>query len=480
MTGLWEAKDANIDPLKGSPEPEVVKNVLKEIQSLGENYKKNYEELNRNFNELKNVVDKTSGNMNAIVEERIMKLTEDISTRQLALDAANEEIKKQDKLIVGANERIDQIEIAMKRTPYGASNKEVAEIDYKNARNFQLTNLSYGKDGAKYSITKNMEVDTKGYAEYTKSFEEFMRTRGSEQNLSPEMQKALSVGVDPDGGYTVPTAQSNKIFSRMYEIDPMRELCNVITISTGAIEFPVDWSQAGYGWETETVAGAETTTPQFDRKRIPVHVIYAKPRATQTFLEDSAINVPDWLAMKVGERFGRAGNAAFVTGDGVGKPRGFLTYSDAAVGTIGYVDQVNMGADSTLTADGFITVKFTLLEYYMARATWLMNRSTVAAAMKLKTGDGQYIWSPGLTKDNHSTILNSTVRMSPTMPTIAANSLSVAYADFSEFYTIVDRLGITIQRDPYTVKPFVEFYTRARMGGDATNYQAGVIGKIAE
>jgi len=478
MANLWEAKDENTDPTKGAQEPEVVKNVLKEIKALGDNYNKNYEELNCNYNELKSTIDRNSKSMDSFVKEKIAKLTEDITTRQVALDAAAEEIKKQDKLIVAATERMDLMEIAMKRSPLGVANKEVAAVEYKDARQFQMTALSYGKDGAKYTLTKNMEVDTKNYAEYTKSFEEFMRTRGSEQNLTPEMQKALSVGIDPDGGYTVPTAQSSRVFTKLFESDPIRQLANVVTISTGAIEFPVDWDEAGYGWETESVAGAETTTPQFSRKRIPVHVIYAKPRATQTFLEDSAINVPNWLAMKVGDRFSRAQGAAFVSGDGIGKPRGFLSYTDAAVGTIGYVDRVSMGADGALTADGFITVKFTLHERYMNKAAWLMNKSTVAAALKLKQGTGDYIWRPGLIAKEPSTILGSPVYMSTTMPVAASDSQSVAYADWSEFYTIVDRLGITVQRDPYTVKPFIEFYTRARVGGDVSNYQAGVVGAL--
>jgi len=108
-----------------------------------------------------------------------------------------------------------------------------------------------------------------------------------------------------------------------------------------------------------------------------------------------------------------------------------------------------------------------------------MNRLTVAAAMQLKDGQGNYIWKPGLAEERHSTILGLDVRMATTMPTVAANALSVAIADWSEAYMVVDRLGITIQRDPYTQKPMIEFYTRKRVGGDVINFQAIKLGVIS-
>ena len=140
-----------------------------------------------------------------------------------------------------------------------------------------------------------------------------------------------------------------------------------------------------------------------------------------------------------------------------------------------------MGHATALTADGFIDIKYSLKEQFLGMATaWLMNRSTVAAAMKLKDGTGNYIWKPSmLASDPGSSILGIPVRMSTTMPAVAAGALSVALADWKEAYTIVDRLGITIQRDPYTVKPLVEFYTRKRVGGDVTNFEAIKIGVIS-
>jgi HK97 family phage major capsid protein len=270
---------------------------------------------------------------------------------------------------------------------------------------------------------------------------------------------------------------SARIVEKIFQGDPFRQLCNVETIGTDALELTEDLDEAGDGWEGETVVGAETTTPQLKKKRIQVFNQYARPRATQKLLEDSSINIEQWLANKVGQKMLRTEGAAFVTGDGVARPRGFLTYANGTA--YGQVEQVALGAAATVTTDGLIDLEFSLMEEYLMRATWAMNRLTVASIMKLKDGDGQYIWRPGILAGQPSTLLGLPMRMSTTMPVVAANALSIAIADWNEFYTIVDRLGITVQRDPYTVKPFVEFYTRRRVGGDVVNYQAGKIGVVS-
>lgn len=471
-----------------TPEPEVVKAVQAEIKKLGENTKANYDELRKGHEALKKLVTESEGKFDGLIQTQIVKLTEDITTRQEAMDAKAVEIGKSidDKLNDLATKRIDALETMLAR-PDGAGgdnmSPEMVAQEEKDARDLQIAVLAVsgkGDKGASYNLIKDMKVDIEAYKNYKKAFEAFART--DERLASPETVKALSVGIDPDGGYTVTPFMSNRVVQRLYELDPLRQLASVETISTNAIEWLVDYDQAGAGWEGETAAGAETTTPQLFKKRIPVHVEYAKPRATQTLLEDSAINVEGWLADHVARRFLRLEGAAFVSGDGVGKPRGFLTYADyttAGVDEWGRIEQQNMGAAASLTVDGFSDVKYRLIEQYLMRATWLMNRLTVAAAMQLKDGTGAYIWKPGLKEDSESTLLGLPLRMSTTMPTVAIGSLSVAIADWQEAYMIVDRLGITIQRDPYTQKPYVEFYTRKRVGADVINYQAIKIGVVA-
>jgi HK97 family phage major capsid protein len=405
-----------------------------------------------------------------LVEERINKFAADISTRQEELD------KKQSDFEKLYTERMDQFETSLKRPGGLIDGTESAEL--KEAKEFFVASFGLKEGAVPYSKMKDAQIDLSGYQAYKNAFEDFLRTKGDERQLGADAHKALMVGSDPDGGYTVPTAMASRIIQRMYEIDPIRQLASVENISTRSIEFMVDWDEASYGWEAETVGGAETGTPKFKSKEITTFTMYAKPRATQMLIEDSGINIDNWLADKVANRFGRVEGAAFVSGDGVGKPRGFLTYANGS--TYGTIEQVNMGAAAALTADGFIDIKYSLKEQFLnAALAWLMNRSTVAAAMKLKDGSGNYIWKPSmLASDPGSSILGIPVRMATTMPTVAANALAVALADWKEAYTIVDRLGITIQRDPYTVKPLVEFYTRKRVGGDVTNFEAIKLGVI--
>lgn len=467
-------------------EPEVVKAVQAEIVKLGENTKANYEELRKNHEGLKKLIDEkgAKSDMDALVKEQATKLTEDITTRQTALDQkiaeTTEKVKSDlEKMLDNlATKRIDAVETAMKRSPLGSPESLVKEA--KDAEDFILhTSVvrDKGGKGITWEQAEKMAADANmdEYRAYCKSLVAFLRK--DERLLGPDVVKALTVGIDPDGGYTVTPAMSSRIIRRMFESDPVRQLAGNESITTGALEFMVDYDEAGWGWEGETETGAETDTPQIYKKRIPVHVMYAKPKASQTLIEDSGINIENWLADKVSSRFLRGEGAAFVNGNGVGKPRGFLTYDDGA--NYGQIERVNMRAAAAVTADGYIALKYSLIEEFLNRGTWLMNRSTVADTMYLKDGAGRYIWKPGFQDDAQATILGLPVRMATSMPAVAAGIRAVALADWSEAYMVVDRLGITVQRDPFTSKPMVEFYTRKRVGGDVVNYQSIKLGNIA-
>jgi len=470
-------------------EPEVVKAVQDEIKKLGDNVKKNYEDLQKGYNSLKSLVEASEGKFDALVQAQITKLGEDITTRQEALDQkiVSINIEEEKKVL---NDRMNDLETAMKRQLKESLPGELPE-DLKDAKDFFFANMAVAIGtagtaadepnaiGVHWTKAEDFKPDVELYKEYCKAFNGFIRRR-DKMPVPPEELKALSVSVDPDGGYTVTPTMSNQIVKRLFELDPLRSLASVETISTNAIEWLVDYDEAGGGWEGETESGAETGTPKIFKKRIPVHVLYAKPRATQTLLEDSAINIESWLADKQSNRFLRLESAAFVSGDGVGKPRGFLTYGNYATAGVdewAKIERQNIG--NPITADGLIDLKFRLIEQYLQRGTWLVNRLTVADFMQLKDGAGRYLWSPGLKEDEYSTLLGLPLRMSTTMPIQAANALSVAIADWRESYMIVDRLGITVQRDPYTQKPYVEFYTRKRVGGDVINFQAIKLGVVA-
>jgi HK97 family phage major capsid protein len=448
----------------------IVEEIKKKLDAIGATSKENFETMSRNYEELKSVVER-QGDIDPVTKEHLDKLTADVSTRQAEID----------KQVAVANERMDQVEVAMKRThpSHGTSIEEDRQL-IKEAMAFQVQCMAAKEKTVNWQARRLLEADPEALKAYKTAFDEFLYQ--DEKALSPEAYKALQVGIDTSGGYTVTPQMSATILSRMFESDPIRQLATVLSITTGAIEFLADVDEADASWEGETQANDPSDTPNWDMKRIPVHVLAARPRASQTVLDDSGINLENWLSNKVAEKMGRTEGAAFVTGNGVGKPVGFGTYGDwdtAGTYQYGAVERVNMGHASLFTTDGLLNVKYQMIEQYLNRGTWLTNRLNVRDIMKLKDGDGQYIWRPGIELNQPSILLGLPIRMSTTVAVTASSALAIYLADWKRAYTIVDRQGISVQRDPYTAKPMVEYYTRKRVGGDVTDFQAIKIGVVS-
>ncbi|MBT3922031.1 MAG: phage major capsid protein [Nitrospina sp.] len=302
--------------------------------------------------------------------------------------------------------------------------------------------------------------------------------RKGEGFLTPQEIKLLATDSDPDGGYWMTSEISNQAIQKVFETSPMRNIATVETISTDALEIPEDLNEADSGWTSERSTRTETNTPQIGVRRIPVHELYAMPKATQTLLDDSRIDVESWLSMKIADKMARIENSAFLNGDGVGKPRGILTYT-SGTSNPGQVQQVNSQNASALTADGLRALFYTLKGPYIPNARWLMSRSAIEEVSKLKDSAGSYIWQPGFQEGEPQTLLGHPIERMEDMPQVAANSLSIAFGDFKQAYTIVDRMGLRVLRDPFSSKPFVLFYTTKRTGADVANFEAFAIQKTA-
>lgn len=470
-----EFKDASGESVQGF-HPEVNAEVLKEVKTMAQNHKDIVEKLNQDMGELRKTMSDHKDGLDPLVESKVTKLQEAIITRQEAMD----------KLAVEQKGRIDELDIAMQRGSRSLSGGSEAEAKlFGDAMEFKKTIASMKKQKGE---VREEDVDLEEYKGYCRAFNNMVRTNINQAGISPEDLKYLSVVSDVDGGILVPPTMSSRITKRVWETDPVRQLADVQTIGTDSFEERVDIDEADDGWESETVANSTTDAPKWNMIAIPTHIQSAMPKATQKILEDGTINVEAWLADKVAKRFARTEGAAFVTGTGIGRPRGFLTYSTFAnsatnnymvFGNVEYVPAL----DSILSASAVITCFFHLLDEYQARATWLMNRFTVMKTMLLEDGDKRPIWLPGQTAlagaGAPSTLMGSPVRMAANMPVVAANAYPMALADWGEAYTIVDRKGITVLRDPYTAKPFVLFYTRRRVGGGLRNFQAMVLLKTS-
>lgn len=312
--------------------------------------------------------------------------------------------------------------------------------------------------------------------EHRKAFNEYLR-KGNELELASLESKSLSVDSDPDGGYLVTPTISENIIKRVYESSPMRQIAASETISTDTLEIIEDKDEAVAGWTTETATVSDTDTPQLGKKNIPVHELYAQPKATQKLIDDSSINIEEWISSKVAEIFSRKENTAFISGDGVGKPRGILTY-DAGT-SWGEIEQIDSGSDGAVTADGIIQLYYGMKEEHASRGTFLMNRSVLQSVRLLKDTTNQYIWQPGLAAGAPDTLMGVPVMQAADMPAAATDSLSIAFGDMQSAYQIVDRIGIRVLRDPFTDKPFVKFYTTKRVGGDVINFDAIKLLKLA-
>jgi len=457
--------------LKDADEKEVVRAIIKQVDAYGENSKQAYTELRETVKQMQDKVNKSGEKY----DEQLKKFVDDIIVRQAAQDTQAKEFVTEQK------KRLDEIEVFIQE--HGKGLPEGSEETEALIKQFYLETRSVKQEDNKFNRMKDFDYNQQLYTDYKKSLEIYLRSEDKFFNTQSDAIKALSLGIDPHGGYTVTPTMSNRILQRMYEMDPIRSMANVETISqSDAWEILASWGQFGYGWVGETEDRDETSTGDLKKIRIPVHEMYASPYATQIIIEDSARDIEGWVSEQVADRFARVEGAAFVTGNGAKCPRGFLTYANydtAGTDQFGRIEQIAMGAATTVTADGFYNLKFSLLEELIETATWLMNKTTLRDTLKLKDGEGRYLWSPGLAKDNYSTILGRPVRMATSMPTLAASALSVAYADWRKAYTIVDRMGISVLRDPYSNKPFVEFYTRKRVGGDVTDFQAIKLGIIS-
>lgn len=357
---------------------------------------------------------------------------------------------------------------------------KAAEAQEKELKSFNASARTLAAINARQTPA---EVSAEDYKAYKAAFDTYLR-RG-ERTLTDMERRALSVGVDTEGGYLVTSDLSGRIVMRIYETSPMRQYASSQTIATDALEGAVDLDEATVGWVSETGTRSETNTPKVPQPwKIPVHEAYASPKATQKLLEDANIDVAAWLARKVGDKLGRTFNTAFVTGDGAGKPRGFASYTTAATAdssrSWGVFEHIASGSAGSFGTDPngvqkLIDLIHSLKEVYLGNAAFYMNRTTLGKLRQLTDASsaGKFVFVPSFQAGVPDTVLGYPVRILQDMASYSTtNALAIAFGDMAETYLIVDRLGISTLVDPYTAKPYVVFYTRARVGGDVTNTES--------
>lgn len=297
------------------------------------------------------------------------------------------------------------------------------------------------------------------------SFGDYIR-KGVQGNL---ITKSLSGGEGEAGVVITPTL-SNQIITMVNQRSVMRQVASVEKISTRSLDIIYEDGDFAAGWVAETAGRDVTDTPKLKKKSIHAHEIYAQPKATQSLIDDTEVNIENWLAERVADSFIKLENEAFVTGDGANKPNGFLLNAK--------IEKVEAG--SAVNVEMLLSLINSLDEGYIANASFIMNRKTLSLVQGLKDGDGRFIWNQSLANPLQQTIFGIPVVISSHMPDVEADKLAIALGDFKSAYKIVDRAGINLMRDPYTEKPFVKFYAVKRVGGDIVNPSAIKLAKFTE
>ena len=348
--------------------------------------------------------------------------------------------------------------------------QQINELTLKQAR------PAFARDGASASSFAARE--------HKAAFDAYVR-RGDSAALRELEIKALSAGSGPDGGYLVPPEVEHAIGRRLAAISPIRSLASVRVVSANVYKKPFMTSGPAVGWVGETDARPQTNSPVLDELNFPVMELYAMPAATPTLLDDAAVNIDEWIASEVELAFATQEGTAFVTGDGVNKPKGFLSYTTVANDSwqwskLGYIATGVAGNwPVSNPSDVLVDLIYSLKAGYRQNGVFVMNRKTQSAIRKFKDTTGQYLWQPPAQAGGRASLLTFPVIESEDMPDIGTDAFAIAFGDFIRGYLVVDRTGVRVLRDPYSAKPYVLFYTTKRVGGGVQDFDAIKLLKFA-
>ncbi|MEY2882598.1 MAG: hypothetical protein RL490_322, partial [Pseudomonadota bacterium] len=298
--------------------------------------------------------------------------------------------------------------------------------------------------------------------------------------ILPEEVKAASVSTPGKGGVAVPSEIDAIIDRVLVAESPIRAIATVVDVGSANYRKLITTSGVVSGWVSETAGRPETETPDFAEIAPPMGELYANPAASQAMLDDALFDVEAWLGAEIGREFARAEGVAFVAGNGVNKPRGFLAAPNSAAddgtrpfGTLQFIASGAAGGfAATNPQDRLIDLVHALAAPYRQGASWVMNAGTLARIRKLKDADGAFLWQPALAADQPATLLGYPVVEAAAMPDIAADSLSIAFGNFRAGYLIAQRRETVVLRDPFSNKPFVHFYATKRVGGSIVDSRA--------
>lgn len=288
----------------------------------------------------------------------------------------------------------------------------------------------------------------------------------------------LQISTDAQGGYALPEELRQEIIRLEKEVSPIRGVVSVASASTTDVKQLVSVGDAASGWVGETDARSQTNAPELAQRTATFGEVFARPRIYQHMLEDSFFNAEAWLAGEVARQFAEVEGAAFLNGDGSNKPVGILngltlSASASANDVNGTYEVINHGVDGALGAtdaaiiDNMREVVLSVKTGYLPGSSFMMNRATHNVLAQLKNGDGEYFLQRNLTEGAAARLFGYDIIINEDMADIPASTGDAApilFGNFARAYQIIDRVGVSMLRDPYTNPGSVMFYTRKRTG----------------
>ncbi|HHR6224847.1 TPA: phage major capsid protein [Providencia alcalifaciens] len=357
------------------------------------------------------------------------------------------------------------------------------QVDTLNEKLTELDELKTSLEAELAAVKRpNGGTVNKDVAEHKTAFEQFVR-KGKEEGLADLERKAMQVGSDPDGGFAVPEELDRNIISMLRDEVVMRQECNVVTVGSPNFKRLVNQGGSNSGWVGEVDKRPETNTPKLASIEPVWGEIYGNPAATQTMLDDGFFDVEQFITGDLTIEFAEKEEAAFTNGDGIKKPKGLLAYgSDDKADKErewGKLQHLLLKKPTEVTADEIMKLIYTMRKVYRSGAKFMMNNNTLFQVRTLKDAQGNYLWQPGLQLGQPSALLGYGIAENEQFSDVVAESTPIAFGNFKRCYTILDRMGVRMLRDPYTNKPFVHFYTTKRVGSMMVDSNAVKVLKAA-
>lgn len=387
-----------------------IKSAVEQLGTAFEEFKKTHQE------ELKQI--KSKGSADVITSEKLARIEKSLDQ----LEEVNQKVTKA-KLAQDANEeKLNKIETIVSRPGFDISAKADTSMEKK-------------------------------------VFDKWLRQ--GKESLGPDELKVLTASNDNTAGYLAPPEYVQELIKGIVEISPIRSIARVRSTTNRSVQIPKRTSTFAATFVAEQGTRSETTGYQVGMEEIPTHELYALVDISEQELEDSVFNLEQEMTSEFTEQFAKAEGNAFVSGNSVGKPEGIVTNSSVGV--------TASGVSASLNANSLISLYHAVKPDYSRNGTFVMNRTTLAAVRKLQDGSGQYVFQAGfsLQVGVPNTILGAPYVEATDVADVGSSTKPIYFGDFRRGYLIVDRVSMSVMRDPFTqaTSGNVRYIARRRIGG---------------